>query len=327
MDNLESLFEIWKQRNCNLNFYFQHIFNQALEALANNTTSKIREEIGKGRYKALFTPVGYSIENIALISGFIKPKYLMMAFSEKTRSFHRRHIDLVKENIKNMCPDMKIDEVMILSDDQKITEQKIVSWIEEMNAGYNLSNNQLAIDLTGGTKPMSIGAYNAAVSFKDVEAFYLWTDYDEDTQMPIPGTERLVQLIKEKSQLDEDFVFVIMPFNEEFNNVYDRIKEVVESLGMRCERVDEQIFFGGIMDKIKENLIKARIIIAELSEKNLNVYYELGLSHGYEKRVIMLTQDVNNLPFDLRHLRMVIYNKNNLFGLKEKLRNEIKSAL
>jgi len=321
----ERLLEIWKRRNFDLEFYFQNIFDKVLESLSNTTEDKLREEINKGRYKALFTPVGYSIENICVIAAFFKPDYLTMAFSEKTQSFHRRHIHLVEENIKRICSKIIIDKARIISDDQKYTEQKIVKWVEEMKIGCGLSYNQIAIDLTGGTKPMSIGAHNAAVSFEDIDAFYLWVEYDEDTQLPIPGTETLIRLNKEKSQVDKDLVFVIMPFAKEFDSLYENIREAVKGIGLRCIRVDEEIFIGGIMDRVKDNIIKAGIIIAELTEKNLNVYYELGLSHGYNKNVIMLTQDISKLPFDLRHLRMVFYNKEDIAGLKERLTNEIKS--
>ncbi len=328
-DELSRICEIWRARNYDLGFYFQKIFNRTLKILADNTETKLREGIEGGRYKALFVPVGYSIEITALLSAFIKPDHLTFAFTEKTLSFHRRNnIGIVENNIKKICPDIRFDKITILSDDQKLMEHKIVNWIEEIKSGYGLSYVQMAIDLTGGTKPMSIGAHNAAISFEEVDAFYLKAEYDEDTQEPIPGTETLIRLQKGKSQLDETLVFVIMPFRDEFNNIYyEGIKETVEGLGLKCIRVDEEIFHGGIMDKTRENIIKAKIIIAELTEHNANVYYELGLSHGYSKKVIMLTQDVKNIPFDLRHKRLVIYNSDNKPDFRKRLLLEIKSLI
>ena len=61
-------------------------------------------------------------------------------------------------------------------------------------------------------------------------------------------------------------------------------------------RVDEEIFLGGIMDKIRENIAKARFIVADISAYNPNVYYELGLAEGMQKDIIMLTSNVNTLP-------------------------------
>jgi hypothetical protein len=321
----KGLFEIWKSRNYDLYFYFKEIFDKGLDALSKRTIEDgIQiEEGGIPRYKALFVPVGFSIENVALISALFKPDYLRLAFTEGSKSFHNKHIHLVKENIRNVQPNIKITEALIISDDQKYTEGKILEWVEEMKTGYGLSYGQMAIDLTGGTKPMSIGAYNAAISFDHIDAFYLRTEYDEETEQPIPGTEALIPLKKEKSQVDRNIAFVIMPFAKEHDEIYQWIGEAITSSNMKCLRVDKEIFIGGIMDKVRENVIKAGVVIADLTESNLNVYYELGLSHGHSKRVIMLTQNVDNLPFDLKHLRMVIYDRSNKAQFINQLSQEI----
>jgi hypothetical protein len=329
MDNtfliFKSLFDIWKDRNYDLYFYFQEIFPKALDTIEKGTEKELLlSDTGEPKYKAFFIPVGLSIENVAIISTLLKPTYLRLAYTEITKRFHMRHIQLVKENIKKVCDNIDITETVVTSDDQKTMENKIIDWIQEMKSRYGLSYDQMAIDVTGGTKPMSIGAHNASLSFDEIDAFYLQVEYDEDTQAAIPGTERLIKLRKDKAQVDDKFIFVVMPFKERFNEIYQRgIKEAIEGIGLKCLRVDEEIFIGGIMDKIRENLIRAKIIVAELTEHNLNVYYELGLAHGYGKKVIMLTQDSSVLPSDLKHLRMIIYNPANLDDLKERLVKKI----
>ena len=35
--------------------------------------------------------------------------------------------------------------------------------------------------------------------------------------------------------------------------------------------------------------------------------YELGLSHGAGKPVVMISQSIDDIPFDLRHLRCILY--------------------
>lgn len=189
--------------------------------------------------------------------------------------------------------------------------------------GYGMAYRQLAIDLTGGTKPMSIGAHNAALSFDEIDAFYLRTDYDEDTKEPMPGTETLVRLKKGKAQEEKDLAFVIMPFAREYDEVYSWIDETGKACGLKCLRADKEIFIGGIMDKVRENILKAGMIVAELSEKNPNVYYELGHAHANSKKVIMLTQNIDNIPFDLKHIRMVIYKPDDESKFKSQLSQEI----
>ena len=321
----KGLFDIWKGRNFDLYFYFQKIFEKALAELSKRTdeASVKLQEADTSKCRALFVPVGFSIENVALIAALIRPSYLRLAFTEISKHFHRKHIHLVIENIRKRCVGIKIDEVAITSDDQVHAEQKIIEWLDEMTTGYGMSYKQIAIDLTGGTKPMSIGAHNAALSFNEVDAFYLKTDYDEDTKEPMPGTETLIRLKKGKSQEDKNLAFVIMPFANEYDDIYCWIEEAATDRKMKCLRADKEIFTGGIMDKVRENILKAGVLIADLTEHNLNVYYELGLSHGASKKVIMLTQNIDNLPFDLSHLRMVIYRPDNRAEFIKQLTQEI----
>jgi hypothetical protein len=321
----KGLFDVWKKRNYDLYFYFQEIYDKALDAAIKRSQDNDLQLFhdNQTKYKALFTPVGFSIENVALIAGILKPSFLRFAFTETTKKFHLKHIHLVEEKLKARIPNIKINVVEIRRDDQKDIELRIVEWINEMVTGYGLSHRELAIDLTGGTKPMSIGANNAALSFDDIDAFYLKTEYDDEGQNAIPGTESLIKLIKGKSQVNNELAFVLMPFAPGYDELYQWIEEAVKARNLKCIRADKDIFNGGIMDRIKENILQAGILISDLTEKNLNVYYELGLVHGASKKVIMLTQNIDSIPFDLKHLRMVIYSPDNKPEFISQLSREI----
>ena len=324
----ENLFRVWEQRKFDLVFYFEEIFDRALASLkAKVETGEIRITLNnKPKYKAMFIPVGFRIENVALMAGLFQPLHVTLAFSESTRSFHRRHIEILENKLHKYFSSMTIYKSPTLSkDDQPQMEQRVIKWTEELKKSDDYSEAEIAIDLTGGTKPMSVGAQNAAKSL-GIPAFYLGVDFDGDTQMPIPGTEYLVQMLSRPSQTDKNLVFVIMPFRSEFDTVYDHIKEGVESSGSTCLRVDEDIFQGGIMDRIRENITRAGTIIADLSEENTNVYYELGLAHAQRKNVIMLTQSMDTIPSNLKPLRMVVYDGNSPDELRDKLQKEL-SAL
>lgn len=79
------------------------------------------------------------------------------------------------------------------------------------------------------------------------------------------------------------------------------------SLGAHCERVDEQIFQGSILDRIYNQIAKADIIISDLSGRNPNVFYETGYAHALGSTVILVTQNKEDIPFDLMHYPHVIY--------------------
>ncbi|APZ47112.1 hypothetical protein BW723_12825 [Polaribacter reichenbachii] len=117
----------------------------------------------------------------------------------------------------------------------------------------------------------------------------------------------------------EGFIFVLMPFDSTFDDIYNfGIKQTANKCGFYCERVDEQIFEGSILTRIYNQIEKADIIIADLSNKNPNVFYETGYAHALNKNVILLTQKTEDIPFDLKHYPHIIY-KNNIGTLSESL--------
>lgn len=104
------------------------------------------------------------------------------------------------------------------------------------------------------------------------------------------------------------FAFVLMPFASEFDDVYRLgIKETAESLGIRAERVDEQIYAEGILERIYRQIEAADIVIADMSGQNANVFYEVGYAHAKDKICLLLTNDACDIPFDLKHKRHIVY--------------------
>lgn len=117
---------------------------------------------------------------------------------------------------------------------------------------------------------------------------------------------------------DETFAFVLMPFAALFDDVYRLgIKEPAEGLGMRAERVDEQIYAGSISERISRQIDAADIIIADMSGQNPNVFYEVGYAHAKEKLCILLTNRAADIPFDLKHRRHIVYDS--IQALREQL--------
>ncbi|NCQ70153.1 MAG: hypothetical protein GPI99_13770 [Microcystis aeruginosa W13-15] len=104
------------------------------------------------------------------------------------------------------------------------------------------------------------------------------------------------------------FAFILMPFNSEFDDIYKiGIKETALKLNITAERVDEQLYGEGIIQRIYKQIEIADIIIADMTGKNANVFYEVGYAHAKEKIVILLTQKSEDIPFDLKNRRHVVY--------------------
>jgi hypothetical protein len=114
--------------------------------------------------------------------------------------------------------------------------------------------------------------------------------------------------------------FVLMPFREPYDTIYtSRIAKTAGNCGLECIRADEIYTDKTIMGNIWSGIQEAEVIIADLSDKNANVMYELGLSHALWRKTILLAQNINDVPFDLRSLRIVLYSPNNLDQLQAEL--------
>jgi len=113
--------------------------------------------------------------------------------------------------------------------------------------------------------------------------------------------------------------FVIMPFDESFDDVFKiGIKETAKENDIDAYRLDEELFDEGMLDKIYSEIESCDFIIADLSDKNPNVFYELGYAHAIGKLCILITQSAENIPFDLKHKRHIVYGTS-IVHLKEKL--------
>lgn len=103
-------------------------------------------------------------------------------------------------------------------------------------------------------------------------------------------------------------VFVIMPFQDDFNHLYqNHIKKVCTHINASCMRADDLYSSKPIMQDIWSLIYNSTVIIADCTNKNPNVMYELGIAHAIGKEVILITQNINDIPFDLRNLRHLSY--------------------
>ncbi|MCX6291553.1 MAG: hypothetical protein NT126_07285 [Bacteroidetes bacterium] len=166
-----------------------------------------------------------------------------------------------------------------------------------------------------------------------------------------------IQFAKEKSETTEDIVltkedletfqlessvgqrvrkyldtcFVMMPFGEWFDKYYKEIYiPAIKDASFEPIRADELFTTGSVVEQIWEQINKSKILLAELTGKNANVFYELGLAHAAVKPVIFISSNVDDVPFDLRHLRVIIYDirePNWADKLKVKITEYLKNAL
>jgi len=112
------------------------------------------------------------------------------------------------------------------------------------------------------------------------------------------------------SPVDRSLISVMMPFDRASDDVYRSIKDAVENEGLRCQRADDIWKHAHIMQDVIELICTASVVICDLSGKNPNVFYETGIAHSLGKEVILITQTMDDVPFDLRSLRCITYLNN-----------------
>ena len=125
------------------------------------------------------------------------------------------------------------------------------------------------------------------------------------------------QSSKKETSLEVPKCFVIMPISKQHNYdddhfklVYeDIIKPSVEEAGMFPLRADETKNTNLIQLDILRNVIEAPIAVCDMSSKNPNVFYELGMRQAFDMPTVLMIDNETNVPFDINGLRYVVYNK------------------
>lgn len=133
-----------------------------------------------------------------------------------------------------------------------------------------------------------------------------------------------------KFRINEKLCFVLMPFKEPFLRIFDQhIKPVVESLGFIAMKANDIFRPIAVVEDIWTSLNTAGLIVADVTGKNPNVFYELGIAHVIGKNTIILTQNKDDIPFDLTHLRFFEYTDNEpgCRKLEYDLRMAVKAAM
>lgn len=119
--------------------------------------------------------------------------------------------------------------------------------------------------------------------------------------------------------------FVVIPFKSEFEFFFLYLqKHLQDTYGLKVERGDQKVLTIPLLQKISDQICKADVIIADITGKNANVFYEIGLAHAYEKPVIFLTQDPpETAPVDIRQFEFIHYTFSNAETFLKKLNNAV----
>jgi hypothetical protein len=117
-------------------------------------------------------------------------------------------------------------------------------------------------------------------------------------------------------------VFVAMPFATEMDDIYHYgIQGAANASGLLCERADLSVFTGDVMEWVKARISSAKLVIADLTSANPNVYLEVGYAWGCRVPTVLLVNEASELKFDVKAQRCIVYKS--IKQLEDSLRAEL----
>lgn len=163
------------------------------------------------------------------------------------------------------------------------------------------------------------GLSNTHWSVKPHDLFELLYRY-ENGSVESHGAFKISRLPIKRRQ-----IAVMMPFNAAFNPVYSAIQKLCESTVCDCLRGDEIWQEDAIIQDVVNLISESKVVVCDVTGRNPNVFYEAGIAHAMGKKVVLITQNDEDVPFDLKHLRYVRYlaNEQGLESLQVALRERI----
>lgn len=133
------------------------------------------------------------------------------------------------------------------------------------------------------------------------------------------------QPIREPNQLRP--CFVAMPYGTTwFDGVRRAIITGASAAGFEAEVSIDLKIPGPITDQIWQGIRRSDVVVVDVTDNNPNVFYELGLAHALGKEVIVITQNVATVPFDIKTSRLLIYDPSDLSSLETDLAGAFKSV-
>ena len=130
-----------------------------------------------------------------------------------------------------------------------------------------------------------------------------------------------------RPKVDPNLAFVLIPFQKPFDSYYEEIiKPAAKSVGLEARKSDEIYSTGPIIHDIWNQIWASAVVIADVTGKNPNVNYELGICHALGVPTVIITQNIEDVPFDYKHRRCICYRTDDV-DWQRKLKKSIVATL
>lgn len=229
--------------------------------------------------------------------------------------------DLAKKILRPQNPNDELDGLR-----QAVLNAPTISDVYKHYRGENIPDEQffrnaladtfkLPEDKVDEFKIVFLEDISEAQLIEDVGGKKRVLDVARDADMGVTSQDTLKKISKGVKIEHGDTCFVMMPFAEPIGGYYKAIYEpAITKAGLRAVRADDEIFATGkIIDQIWSGITAGKVLVAELTGRNPNVFYELGLAHALSKPVVLISSNQEDVPFDLQHIRVIYYDMRDPF--------------
>lgn len=300
------------------------------QAILEQNAGKACSRADAAKFLGLGSPAGpFSVE----ISSAIK-----YGFLEQPEAGHIQPSSLAKKILRPQLPSDAIDGYR-----QAVITAPDISEVYQHYRGENLPDDQFLRNTVVETYKVPAESFQEfkQVFLESLETAELVSKHGDkiritdvasgDASAPV-SSDRLKKLERATNVGANDSCFVMQPFAAPLGDYYEKIyRPAIEKAGLRPVRADAEIFATGkIMDQVWSGINAAKVLVAELTTRNPNVFYELGLAHAMKKPVVLVSAKEEDVPFDLQHIRVIYYDMSDPFWgnkLIEKVAENILSAI
>lgn len=300
------------------------------QSILDQNAGKACSRADAAKFLGLSSPAGpFSVE----ISSAVK-----YGFLEQPEAGHIRPSTLAKKILRPQSPSDTVDGYR-----QAVMNAPDISEVYQHYRGENLPDDQFLRNTVVETYKVPAESFQEfkQVFLESLETAELISKHGEkiritdvasgDASTPTQS-DRLKKLERITNVGANDSCFVMQPFAAPLGDYYDKIyKPAIEKAGLRPVRANAEIFATGkIMDQVWQGINAAKVLVAELTTRNPNVFYELGLAHAMKKPVVLVSAKEEDVPFDLLHIRVIYYDMSDPFWgnkLIEKVAENILSAI
>jgi len=269
------------------------------QAILDQNAGKACSRADAAKFLGLGSPAGpFGVE----ISSALK-----YGFLEQAEAGFIQPTDLAKKVLRPQSPNDTIDGYR-----QAVMTAPDISEVYQHYRGENLPDDQFLRNTVVETYKVPADSFQEFkhIFLESLETAELISKHGDKTRVtdvaagdsatPAPS-DRLKKLEKATNIGANDSCFVMQPFAAPLGDYYEKIyKPAIEKAGLRPVRADAEIFATGkIMDQVWSGINTAKVLVAELTSRNPNVFYELGLAHAMKKPVVLVSAKEEDVPFDL----------------------------